>query len=194
MNHFHTTAHWFGPAEGPLLGWVSAPTAGRLAAQGFCVLRIDYDGTGDSSGDRWDPGRPGGGACDRGISRKHLTRGPAALNVRLCHRATDVSSCRALPDRILLDPRVRGEDPRRARCTASAAPSVSVALGPDDATIVTGHKLQYQAISTSTVASWEWSVSIPAYGTIAPDGTFQAAQPGAFQMRACASNAPNICR
>lgn len=33
--------------------------ADRLAAQGFCVLRIDYDGTGDSSGDRWDPGRPG---------------------------------------------------------------------------------------------------------------------------------------
>lgn len=49
------------------------------------------------------------------------------------------------------------------------------------------NKLQYQAISTSTVARWEWSVSNPASGTIAPDGTLPAAQPGAFQVRACAS-------
>ena len=86
MTRFDTTAHWFGPAERPLLGWLSVPADGtsragvvllppigyeywsshrtmralaeRLASQGFSVLRIDYDGTGDSSGDRWDPDRP----------------------------------------------------------------------------------------------------------------------------------------
>lgn len=85
MTGIETSAHWFGPADRPLLGWLTAPADGtsragvvllppigyeywsshralrmlaqRLAERGFSVLRIDYDGTGDSSGDRWDPGR-----------------------------------------------------------------------------------------------------------------------------------------
>jgi pimeloyl-ACP methyl ester carboxylesterase len=75
---------WFGPGE-PLLGWVSAPAAEwtgtgvlivppvgyeywsshrtlrviaeGLAASGHLALRYDHHGTGDSSGDQWDPGR-----------------------------------------------------------------------------------------------------------------------------------------
>ncbi len=31
--------------------------AERLAGQGHAVLRVDYDGTGDSAGDQWDPDR-----------------------------------------------------------------------------------------------------------------------------------------
>jgi pimeloyl-ACP methyl ester carboxylesterase len=80
-----TTARWIGPADRPLLGWLTTPTDGctssacvilppvgyeywsthrtlralaeRLAAAGHTVLRIDYDGTGDSAGDQWDDDR-----------------------------------------------------------------------------------------------------------------------------------------
>jgi len=82
-----TRAEWFGGAARPLLGWVTAaePCAGAstvviaapigyeycsshrtlrtlaetLAARGHRVVRFDYDGTGDSSGERWDPDRVG---------------------------------------------------------------------------------------------------------------------------------------
>lgn len=80
-----TSALWFGDRSRPQLGWLSRPAsrigasgvviappvayaywashrtlrvlAERLAVAGHSVLRIDYDGTGDSSGDQWEPGR-----------------------------------------------------------------------------------------------------------------------------------------
>ncbi len=76
---------WFGDEERPAFGWFHSPDDGlarggavicpplgfdyihghyalrllaeRLAAGGFCVLRFDYDGTGDSAGGTGDPGR-----------------------------------------------------------------------------------------------------------------------------------------
>jgi len=81
-----TRAEWFGSPARPLLGWVTGePGAGAstvviaapigyehcsshrtlrtlaetLAARGHRVVRFDYDGTGDSSGERWDPERAG---------------------------------------------------------------------------------------------------------------------------------------
>lgn len=82
---YSTLPRWFGPADRPLLGWWTArpgraagrvvivlPPLGyeywsshrtlrtfaeRLAAAGNTVLRIDYDGTGDSAGERWDADR-----------------------------------------------------------------------------------------------------------------------------------------
>jgi pimeloyl-ACP methyl ester carboxylesterase len=85
IENLDTDAIWFGDAGRPQLGWLSRPAAGvgasgiviappvayeywcshralralaeRLALAGHAVLRIDYDGTGDSSGDQWDPGR-----------------------------------------------------------------------------------------------------------------------------------------
>ncbi|HTJ41503.1 MAG TPA: alpha/beta fold hydrolase [Kofleriaceae bacterium] len=85
MSGFVTTARWFGPKERPLCGWWTEPAAGagthavviappigyeywssyrtlrvlaeKLATNGHGVLRLDYDGLGDSAGDRWDEGR-----------------------------------------------------------------------------------------------------------------------------------------
>lgn len=80
-----TSALWFGEAARPQCGWLSRSRAGigssgvviappvayeywcshralralaeRLAATGHSVLRIDYDGTGDSGGDQWEGDR-----------------------------------------------------------------------------------------------------------------------------------------
>ena len=80
-----TTGQWIGPSERPLMSWLTAPVesasgvgvviappvgyeywsahrtlrtlAERLAARGHCALRFDFDGTGDSAGDQWDPSR-----------------------------------------------------------------------------------------------------------------------------------------
>ena len=76
---------WFGDNQRPAFGWFHSPRdnlarggvvicpplgfdylhghyalkllAERLAAAGFCALRFDYDGTGDSAGNNGDPGR-----------------------------------------------------------------------------------------------------------------------------------------
>jgi alpha/beta superfamily hydrolase len=100
---FETVATWFGDPDRPLLGWASnartgagrsgvviAPPAGyeywsshrslrtlaeRLAAGGHSVLRIDYDGTGDSAGDQWDPGRIDAWRRSIAAAVEHLRRG-----------------------------------------------------------------------------------------------------------------------
>jgi pimeloyl-ACP methyl ester carboxylesterase len=84
-SNIDTSALWFGDPARPLLGWLSRPSNGigasgiviappvdyaywsshrtlrvlaqELALTGHSVLRIDYDGTGDSSGDQWEDDR-----------------------------------------------------------------------------------------------------------------------------------------
>jgi alpha-beta hydrolase superfamily lysophospholipase len=80
-----TVGRWIGPPARPLMAWFTAPVghigsvgvvivpplgyelwtshrtlrtlAERLAEQGCTTVRFDFDGTGDSSGDQWDPHR-----------------------------------------------------------------------------------------------------------------------------------------
>jgi alpha-beta hydrolase superfamily lysophospholipase len=80
-----TTGQWIGSPERPLMSWLTEPVEGggelgvlivppvgyeyssahrtlRTLAEGFAqqgcrALRFDFDGTGDSAGDQWDPGR-----------------------------------------------------------------------------------------------------------------------------------------
>src|ERR1700694_4480821 len=80
-----TTGRWIGPADRPLMSWLTTPTHGigavgvvivppvgyeywtshrtlrtlaeQLAEQGCSVVRLDLDATGDSAGDQWDPAR-----------------------------------------------------------------------------------------------------------------------------------------
>jgi pimeloyl-ACP methyl ester carboxylesterase len=81
----HTRGHWISSGERPLLAWLSAPEdlgcesgvlilapigypywsshrtlrvlSERLAEDGHLALRFDYDSTGDSAGQQWDPDR-----------------------------------------------------------------------------------------------------------------------------------------
>ncbi len=85
LHPVETSGQWIGPPERPLMSWLTAPVRGsgavgvvivppvgyeywsshrtlrtlaeRLAEHGCRVLRFDLDGTGDSAGDQWDPGR-----------------------------------------------------------------------------------------------------------------------------------------
>jgi len=81
----NTSGHWFGNADNPGFGWVSASEGSdlrsgvlilpplayeywtthhtlqalqeKLSDDGHLVFRIDYTGTGDAAGDLWDPDR-----------------------------------------------------------------------------------------------------------------------------------------
>ena len=85
LHPVETSGQWIGPSERPLMSWLTAPVespgavgvviappvgyeywsahrtlrtlAERLAERGHVRLRFDLDGTGDSAGDQWDPGR-----------------------------------------------------------------------------------------------------------------------------------------
>jgi len=72
-------------------------------------------------------------------------------------------------------------------------PLITVTLGPADAALAVGGVLQYQAISTSTVAGWEWSVLDPARATISTSGRLTGQAAGTSRVRACATNAPSVC-
>ena len=127
-----TDGIWFGPAGRPLAGWLTsrpgapsasesavviAPPTGyaywcshrplrllaeRLAAAGHDVLRIDYDGTGDSAGDQWD--------ADRVAAwRESLAHGGQAMRDRGATRLTLVGG-RIGATLVLLDARALGAD------------------------------------------------------------------------------------
>jgi pimeloyl-ACP methyl ester carboxylesterase len=85
LHPVRTSGRWIGPTARPLMSWVTEPVgasadvgvvivpplgyeywsshrtlrtlAEHLAARGCYALRFDFDGTGDSSGDQWDPAR-----------------------------------------------------------------------------------------------------------------------------------------
>jgi uncharacterized protein YjdB len=68
-----------------------------------------------------------------------------------------------------------------------------VSLGPADAVLAAGATLQYQAVSTSTVAGWEWSVQDPTRATVSTGGLLTGQAAGTSKVQACATNAPLVC-
>jgi hypothetical protein len=72
-------------------------------------------------------------------------------------------------------------------------PPITISMGPADAVIAIGGALQYQAISTSTVAGWEWSVLDPTRATISTSGRLTGQAAGTSRVQACATNAPSVC-
>jgi hypothetical protein len=70
---------------------------------------------------------------------------------------------------------------------------ITVSMGPADAVIAVGGALQYQAISSSTVAGWDWTVLDPTRATVSASGRLTGQAAGSSRVRACATNAPSIC-
>ena len=70
---------------------------------------------------------------------------------------------------------------------------ITVSMGPADAVLAVGGALQYQAVSTSTVAGWDWSVLDPTRATISTSGRLTGQAAGTSRVQACATNAPLVC-
>jgi len=132
---------WFGPQERPLAGWLHLPVGGlarggvvvcpsiagehvnaqrtlrslaeQLAHDGLAVLRLDYDGTGDSAGEWEDPDRLAAWTASITTAVQELRsaglREVALIGMRvgalLAARAASVEPVEAL---VLWDPVVRG--------------------------------------------------------------------------------------
>jgi pimeloyl-ACP methyl ester carboxylesterase len=125
-----TSGHWFGDPARPQLGWLTLPAgqttasgivilppvaypylcahrtlrtiAEGLAARGHTVLRIDYDGTGDSAGDQWEPDR---------LPAWRGTIAAAVAELRACGMETiTLAGARLGATLALLDARALGAD------------------------------------------------------------------------------------
>ena len=70
---------------------------------------------------------------------------------------------------------------------------ITVSMGPADAVLAVGGGLQYQAVSTSTVAGWDWSVLDPTRATVSTGGLLTGQAAGTSRVQACATNAPLVC-
>jgi len=135
------TALWFGPEERARFGWLSVPPGGRargavvlcpplglegacahrtyialqedLTARGFCVLRLDYDGTGDSTGGSQDPGRLDAWVTSVGDAMdlvRHAGAGQVGVvGMRMGATLASVAAARAPAEALVLwDPCVTG--------------------------------------------------------------------------------------
>ncbi|MGN6870629.1 MAG: alpha/beta fold hydrolase [Solirubrobacteraceae bacterium] len=137
------TPTWFGPSERPLLGWIHHQPAGqargaivlcppigielnfsqyvfkalarRLHADGFVVVRFDYDGIGQSAGAINDPGRVEAWvesiACAEALARAQGVESVAGVGLRLGATLlanAAVSKCR-FDALVLWDPCVSGK-------------------------------------------------------------------------------------
>jgi len=70
---------------------------------------------------------------------------------------------------------------------------VSIFLGPLDATIAVGSRLQFQPVARISVTGWDWTVSDPALAYISSAGLVEARAAGLVRVRACATNSPHVC-
>jgi uncharacterized protein YjdB len=71
---------------------------------------------------------------------------------------------------------------------------IITSMGPDQAALVVGGTLQFQAVArNSVVTGWTWSVTDPALAIVSEAGVVTGRAPGTVGIRACGTNAPATC-
>jgi hypothetical protein len=67
-------------------------------------------------------------------------------------------------------------------------------MGPDQAALVVGGTLQFQAVArNSVVTGWIWSVTDGSLASVSSTGVVTGRAAGSVGIRACGANAPSTC-
>jgi alpha-beta hydrolase superfamily lysophospholipase len=213
-----TRGLWFGPQRRPALGWLSAPVDGVadsgvvvapphgypywcshrtlrtiaevLAADGHQVLRIDYDGTGDSAGDQWDSDRLAAwratlaGAVRelRGLGASRIT----LLGVRLGATLALLDARELEIDRVLAwQPVVTGRRyAKELRLLSQAVPPGFDALEPAGTRVVAGNVFSSQTLSDIGRLDVAELQAPPARSTLVVDDLHGSSAAAAEHLRA----------
>ncbi|MBU6430655.1 MAG: alpha/beta hydrolase, partial [Cyanobacteria bacterium REEB65] len=135
--------------------------AAQLCAMGFCVLRFDYDGTGDAAGDHRDPDRLEAWirsldeACRYLLDQGHV-RELTVLGLRFGASLAALYVCRAAPlavrQLILWDPVVQGRRFVRGLSLIATSPPSS-GVGGEDAGSVSVAGTVHEAETMASLAS-----------------------------------------
>ncbi|HEY3864506.1 MAG TPA: alpha/beta hydrolase [Solirubrobacteraceae bacterium] len=203
----HTSGRWIGPEERPLMAWLSvaegsavesgvlilAPVgyaywsshrtlrvlAERLAMDGHMALRFDYDATGDSAGEQWDP--------DRVAAWRTSVRAAAAELRRLGCRRLAVVGVRLGATFALLDGAQLDADAvvawapvtsgrryvRELRLMSTQVPDHGLAPGMDAAVISAGSIFTAQTLADISALDMKLLVKAPAARVMLIDGASQ---------------------
>ena len=206
-----TIALWFGVANRPQLGWLSVPGAGirasgvviappvgyeywcshralralaeRLAGAGHSVLRIDYDGTGDSSGDQWDTARVNAWQASIKLAAAELRRlGAVSLTLigaRLGGALAMLSACELNVDRVVAwMPVINGRRyARELRLLSTPVPESFDRACPPGTVVVAGNVFSPETLSSLQELRLDGLTDLPARSILVVDDSPGSAGP-----------------